>query len=359
MCLLVFISLHLVTITLAVSSSSRNSTTPTTTTSAPKTKTKPLSKSSPPPPPQRPRSKPQTRPEDLLSFTHYEKRCPDVEGIIQRKVAAWIKKDPTIAASLIRLHFHDCAVRGCDASILLNHKGSERSANVSLTLRGFDVIDDVKAELERKCPKIVSCADILTAAARDATVDVGGPFWAIPFGRKDGSISIAKEANIVPMGRESVSDLLHFYETRGLNVLDLVILSGAHTIGRTSCSPVLERLHNFNKTGRPDPSLDSKYLMDLRRKCKKSTNFVDLDVTTPRKFDQAYYTNLQQKKGLLLTDQLLHSDPRTAPIVEAFATQPTIFDPQFAASMVRLGNIHVLAGKNQGQIRFKCGYVNH
>lgn len=100
------------------------------------------------------------------------------------------------------------------------------------------------------------------------------------------------------------------------------------------------------------------YLMDLRRKCQKSTNFVDLDVTKPRKFDQAYYTNLQQKKGLLLTDQLLHSDPRTAPIVEAFATQP-IFDPQFAASMVRLGNVHVLAGKNQGQIRLKCGYVNH
>ena len=56
--------------------------------------------------------------------------------------------------------------------MLLNHQGSERWAKASQTLRGFQVIDDIKAELEKKCPKTVSCADILTAAARDATVKV-------------------------------------------------------------------------------------------------------------------------------------------------------------------------------------------
>jgi len=56
--------------------------------------------------------------------------------------------------------------------VLLNHKGSERWAKASQTLRGFQVIDDIKAELEKKCPKTVSCADILTAAARDATIKV-------------------------------------------------------------------------------------------------------------------------------------------------------------------------------------------
>ena len=39
------------------------------------------------------------------------------------------------------------------------------------------MIDDIKAELENKCPKIAFSIDILTAVARDATVKVGDPFW--------------------------------------------------------------------------------------------------------------------------------------------------------------------------------------
>ena len=50
-------------------------------------------------------------PADILSTTYYIKSCPNLEGIIQQKVNDWIKKDYTIAASIIRLHFHDCAVR--------------------------------------------------------------------------------------------------------------------------------------------------------------------------------------------------------------------------------------------------------
>ncbi|KAL8248914.1 hypothetical protein R6Q59_005782 [Mikania micrantha] len=153
--------------------------------------------------------------EDDLSYSVYQNTCQDVEGIIYNKVKEWVKKDPTLAPSLIRLHFHDCAVRGCDASILLDHSGSERSANVSKSLRGFEVINDIKAELEKKCPKTVSCADILTTAARDATVLAGGPFWTIPFGRKDGRVSLAKETATVPVGRESITTLIEFFQSKG------------------------------------------------------------------------------------------------------------------------------------------------
>lgn len=48
--------------------------------------------------------------DDLLSFAYYNQSCPDVEAIINRKVNEWVKKDKTLAASLLRLHFHDCAV---------------------------------------------------------------------------------------------------------------------------------------------------------------------------------------------------------------------------------------------------------
>ncbi|XVF33780.1 hypothetical protein REPUB_Repub18cG0000400 [Reevesia pubescens] len=273
---------------------------------------------------------------DYLSLTYYLNSCPGVEGIIQHKMKAWFKKDYTLAASIIRLHFHDCAVRGCDGSILLNHQGSERLAKSSRTLRGFEVIDDIKAEVERRCRRTVSCADILTAAARDATVLLGGPFWEVTFGRKDGRISIAEEADMVPQGHENVTTLIEFFRAKGLNELDLVILSGSHTIGRSSCYSILHRL------GKPDPTLDSKYRKELRNKCKRGRDLVDLDITTPKAFDTVYYSNLQKKLGLLSTDEALYSNEITAAFVDAILSQPSLFENQFAASMVKLGNVQSL-----------------
>ncbi|XP_057434756.1 peroxidase 7-like [Lotus japonicus] len=297
-------------------------------------------------------------PEALLSTGHYHTTCPAAEGIVSQKVAAWVKKDPTLAPSIIRLHFHDCAIRGCDASILLNHKGSERNAYESRTLRGFQMIDDIKAEIERRCPRTVSCADILTAAARDATILAGGPFWEVPFGRKDGKISLAKEASLVPQGHENITALLQFFQKRGLDMLDLVTLSGSHTIGRSTCSSFADRLYNFSGTGKPDPSLNVYYLKLLRKRCQGVLDLVHLDVITPRKFDTTYYTNLVRKVGLLSTDQSLFSDARTAPFVEAFATQPFLFTSQFAVSMVKLGNVQVMTRPNEGEIRVNCNFIN-
>ncbi|KAJ6317919.1 hypothetical protein OIU76_013463 [Salix suchowensis] len=253
---------------------------------------------------------------DLLSGSYYFKTCPAAEEIIFRKMKAWFRKDYTLAASIIRLHFHDCAVRGCDASILLNYQNSERRAYASRTLRGFQVIDDIKAKLERYCPKTVSCADILTAAARDATSLLGGPFWEAPLGRRDGKTSVAKEAD-------------------------------------------LHRLANYKGSGGPDPSLDRLYWRNLTQSCKKSSNFVNLDATTPKTFDAEYYKNLGKKKGLLSTDQELYSDPRTAPFVSTFADQPPdLFYRQFAVSMVKLANVKVPTPPNESEIRLNCNYVN-
>ncbi|KAJ6347152.1 hypothetical protein OIU76_003782 [Salix suchowensis] len=297
--------------------------------------------------------------DDLLSFGYYSKSCPKAESIINKYVAKWVEEDRTLAASLLRLHFHDCAVHGCDGSILLNHEGSERTAEASKSLRGFEVIDDIKAEMEKECPRTVSCADILTAASRDATVLLGGPYWDVPYGRKDGKVSVEKDAELVPMGRENITTLIEFYQSNGLNVIDLVVLSGAHTIGRATCGSMQFRLYNYAGTGRQDESLDSRYANFLKRKCRWASEYVDLDATTPQTFDNVYYKNLQAKMGLLLTDQSLYSDPRTSPIVDALADAPSeFFNHQFAVSMTRLGNILVPAAQDGGEIRTKCYSVN-
>lgn len=134
--------------------------------------------------------------------------------------------------------------------------------------------------------------------------------------------------------------------------------SGAHTIGRSSCGAIQNRLYNFNKTGKADPSIDPKYLNFLKRKCRWASEYVDLDATSPKTFDNNYFTNLQKHMGLLSTDQLLQSDSRTSPLVTAFSTQSTSFQHQFASSMVKLGNVQVLTGDDEGEIRTNCNFVN-
>ncbi|WOL10427.1 hypothetical protein Cni_G19182 [Canna indica] len=296
--------------------------------------------------------------DDDLDMHYYARTCPSFEAIVGSKIAHWHSVDPTLSPSLLRLLFHDCAVRGCDASILLNNPGGERKSPAAATLRGFQVIDDIKAELEKKCPKTVSCADILVAAARDATYKIGGPYWENVYGRKDGRVSIARETEAIPRGRESITDLIVFFESLGLDILDLVVLSGAHTIGRSTCGAIQYRLYNYTGVpGKCDPSINPKYLNYLKRKCRSAYTYVDLDAATPAKFDNVYFKNLKSKMGLLETDQLLLADSRTGPLVSALVSQRNVFEHQFAKSMKNLADTMVLEG-HEGEVRTNCNFVN-
>lgn len=45
-----------------------------------------------------------------LVFDYYKETCPFVEDIVRRQVEIAVLRDPRMAASLLRLHFHDCFV---------------------------------------------------------------------------------------------------------------------------------------------------------------------------------------------------------------------------------------------------------
>lgn len=114
-----------------------------------------------------------------LSSTFYDKSCPGALATIRTSIRTAVSRERRMAASLIRLHFHDCFVQGCDASILLENSptiSSERDARPNKgSVRGYEVIDDAKSQVEKICPGVVSCADIVAVAARDASVAVGLP----------------------------------------------------------------------------------------------------------------------------------------------------------------------------------------
>jgi peroxidase len=100
----------------------------------------------------------------------YTSTCSQAESIVKSTVASHVNSDSSLAAGLLRMHFHDCFVQGCDGSVLITGSGTEKTALPNLGLRGFEVIDDAKTKLETACPGVVSCADIVALAARDSVV---------------------------------------------------------------------------------------------------------------------------------------------------------------------------------------------
>ncbi|KAJ3672846.1 hypothetical protein LUZ60_006220 [Juncus effusus] len=275
--------------------------------------------------------------------------------------------DARILASLTRLHFHDCFVHGCDGSVLLEDSATIKSEKYAKpnkdSLRGFEVVDDIKAAVEKACPGVVSCADILTLASEISVVLAGGPSWKVTYGRRDSLTAYPDEAvNKLPGANEDLSILKYKFSVVGLSEADLVALSGAHTFGRAQCTFVTERLYNYKGGSSYDPSLSYTILIILQQRCPlygDETVLLNLDHTTPDYFDNKYYTNLQAGEGLLYSDQELLSTygSSTASIVNDFAGSQDRFFESFAESMIKMGDISPLTGSD-GEIRNVCRKVN-
>lgn len=296
----------------------------------------------------------------------YRSSCPRAEEIVRSVVAQAVAREARMAASLMRLHFHDCFVQGCDGSLLLDSSGSiitEKGSNPnSNSARGFDVVDQIKAALENECPGTVSCADLLTLAARDSSVLTGGPSWMVPLGRRDSrSASLSGSNNNIPAPNNTFNTILSRFTNQGLDLTDLVALSGSHTIGFSRCTSFRQRLYNQSGNGSPDITVEQSYATNLRQRCPPSggdQNLSELDINSAGKFDNSYFKNLIENMGLLNSDQVLFSSKEeSSELVKKYAEDQEEFFEQFVESMIKMGNLSPLTGSS-GEIRKNCRKIN-
>ncbi|XWS73274.1 hypothetical protein CRYUN_Cryun02cG0113900 [Craigia yunnanensis] len=103
----------------------------------------------------------------------YRTTCPNVEFIVRSAVQKKFQQTFVTASGTLRLFFHDCFVRGCDASVLLvsanGNAENDHPDDVSLAGDGFDTVIKAKAVVDSipQCRNKVSCADILALATRE------------------------------------------------------------------------------------------------------------------------------------------------------------------------------------------------
>ncbi|KAJ1392121.1 Secretory peroxidase [Sesbania bispinosa] len=294
-----------------------------------------------------------------LSPNYYGYTCPNALSTIKTVVEGAVWKEPRMGASLLRLHFHDCFVNGCDGSILLDSTSSfdsEKNAGPNFqSARGFEVVDEIKKAVDEACGRpIVSCADILAIAARDSVVALGGPTWEVQLGRRDSTTASRDAANKdIPAPFFSLSQLIDIFKSHGLDEKDLVVLSGAHTIGFSRCATFRDRIYN-------DTDINPFFARSLRYLCPRigmDSNLAPLDPTAA-KFDAAYFCDLVQMKGVFHSDQELFNGGSTDALVRQYSYDIVAFFQEFANSMIKLGNIQPLIG-NQGEIRVNCRKVNY
>ncbi|KAE8817660.1 Peroxidase 2 [Hordeum vulgare] len=301
-----------------------------------------------------------------LEIGYYHDKCPQAEAIVKGVMEKAIFQNPGNGAAMIRMLFHDCFVEGCDASVLLDPTPfsptpEKLSPPNDPSLRGFELIDAIKDAVEAACPGVVSCADIIAFAARDASciLSRGKVNFDMPSGRRDGTFSNASEPLkfLVPP-TSNLSDLVASFVIKGLNTEDLVILSGAHTIGRSHCSSfVSDRLNT--------PSdINGGLAAFLRGQCPADATpggndpTVMQDVVTPNKLDRQYYKNVLSHTVLFTSDAALMTSAETARMVVENAKIPGWWEDRFEKAMVKMAGIEVKTGY-QGQIRKNCRAINH
>ncbi|KAL8139496.1 hypothetical protein V2J09_005517 [Rumex salicifolius] len=265
-----------------------------------------------------------SRSDGQLTSGFYNGKCGNtsVEQFIFNQVKIMMQSNPGLVGDLTRLSFHDCFVKGCDASVMLDGPNSEKTAPENLNLDGFDDIDTIKAAVEGVCP----------------------------------------DAANVPGANILMTDAIKALSNMGLNLNDFVVLLGAHTVGVIHCNNFQDRLYNYSGTGKPDPTMDPALVQSLMSTCPsnldgtQSQTFLDQTANSGDTFDTAYYNQILARRGVSKIDQRLATDPRTRYTVTTLSHDST-FSVKFGKAMVKMTSFGVLTG-TKGEVRKICSAVN-
>nr|GMD13849.1 peroxidase 3-like [Ipomoea batatas] len=270
-----------------------------------------------------------------LALNFYEKTFPNVGDIVQNITWEYTSDNPELASKFLRMHFHDCFVRGCDGSILLDStptNKAEKDAIPNLSLAGYDVIGRVKIALEQECPGVVSYADILALVAR----------YSVSF-----------------------QVLLSFCSSK-------CICGRSQWAEGTATSQETSRLCLISHHPSQISQLSSATLLAKDWMCMI---FLSYPVVTRLLWDIATYsatgytTSIPnqslagydvideiKKMGMFQSDIALLTDENARRTVDQMTHQPLFFK-SFAKSMEKMGAIQVLTGTS-GEIRRNCRFVN-
>lgn len=308
-----------------------------------------------------------------------------VQDKVRKEVEKAMANNPSIGPALVRLVFHDCWVNGCDGSVLLDKTptdgtNTEKKAANNIGLAGFEVIDAIK----QKVGTDASCADIVAFAARDAADILSGGkiFYTLPGGRKDGVVSSAAAADAnLPHPNFDFDQLRDNFDAasrrRSFTVEELVVLSGAHSIGVAHLSSYQDRL------GPDSTPIDSDYQAALNKTTPLALLKSGQNPTVPNNardgsdafqkdaaydpvamgvnpkrgvLDNSYYHNNLVNKVLFKSDWVLRTDGFAASKLDEYKNNPAEWNSDFAAAMAKLSSLP--AQGNKLEIRKNCRVPN-
>ncbi|KAI5011835.1 hypothetical protein ZWY2020_015074 [Hordeum vulgare] len=123
----------------------------------------------------------------------------------------------------------------------------------------------------------------MNLATREAAMHVKVPGYEVPLDLLDSRGPAARDkVEELPGPDFNATLILKLFESRGFDKTDVLALYGAHTIGRSSVK------YHFGK--------NAEFVRELQHSCAKDPN--RLYVTTPNEFDNKYYNNLIEGKGV-------------------------------------------------------------